>query len=92
MLCSLTESTHQTTLREALVDSLWVLCPLRPASVQVTRVNHVKGLWTHYPGGIVILVGLDDLRSEQARQAPGGRSQDDQADDNLWANGRSKKP
>lgn len=68
-------------------------CPLRPASVQVTRVNHVKGLWTHYPGGIVILVGLDDPQVQNKLGKHQEGVQDDQADDdNLWANGRSKKP
>lgn len=68
-------------------------CSLRPPSVQVTRVNPVKGLWTHYPGGIVILVGLDDLQVQNELGKHQEGVQDDQADDdNLWTEGRSKKP
>lgn len=56
-------------------------------------MNRVKGLWTHYPGGIVILVGLDDpqVQNELGKHQEG--VQDDQADDdNLWTEERSKKP
>lgn len=56
-------------------------------------MNHVKGLWTHYPGGIVILVGLDDPQVQNKLGKHQEGVQDDQADDdNLWANARSKKP
>ena len=56
-------------------------------------MNRGKGLWTHYPGGIVILVGLDDpqVQNELSKHQEG--VQDDQADDNnLWTEERSKKP
>lgn len=56
-------------------------------------MNHVKGLWTHYLGGIVILVGLDDLQVQNELCKHQEGIQDDQADDdNLWTDGRSKKP
>lgn len=61
-------------------------------TVQIIAVNHIKGLQTHYPVGIVILVRLDDLQVQDKLSEHQEGIQNDQADDdNLWTKGKSKK-
>lgn len=50
------------------------------------EVNRIIGLLTPYPGGIVVLVRLDDLQVQnQLGQHQEGIQNDQANDDNLWA-------